>query len=127
MGSISGSIYASGTVHLHSDTKILGEIRCRRLVMDRRYEVQCLQPVHAEEIEISGHLHGHCHASRSITLTRTGMMEGSVHAPAIIMEPGAVLNGQVKVHSPGVRLKERSPGGIPETISPLLEGMPVPA
>ena len=126
-GSVTGSIYASGTVQLHSDTKIIGEIRCRRLVMDRKFEVHCLQPVHAGEIEISGHLHAHCHATRSITLTRTGVMEGNVHAPAIIMEPGAVLNGQVKVQNPEARLHGRTPAPISETIAPLLEGMPVPA
>ena len=64
---------------------------------------------------------------RNFTLTRTGVMEGNVHAPAIIMEPGAVLNGQVKVQNPEARLHGRTPAPISETIAPLLEGMPVPA
>ncbi len=127
-GSVSGSIYASGTVEIGSDTRILGEIRCRRFVVHRKYEVHCLQPVHAEEMEVSGHLHGHCYAGRSIRLTRHGVMEGSVHGPAIIMEPGAVLNGQVKVQSPGAKLGlPTRPVRIDALMDPLMEGMPLTA
>ncbi len=119
-GQVSSSIYASDTVFIRHDTKIIGEIRCRRFVIDRKCDVQCAQPIHAEEVEILGRLRGTCHASRSFVLGRQAIMEGSVYAPGIIMEPGAELNGQIHVRSPGVELKEpAAPAPLPLELTAL--------
>ena len=99
-GVVAGSIYAAGEVHLRTDGKIIGEIRCRHFLLDKKCEVQCLQPVYAEVVEIHGRVTGHFFASKSLILTRHAALTGSVTAKAILMEPGAVLNGQVQVHSP---------------------------
>ncbi len=99
-GTVSGSIYASGDLVLKADQRIIGEIRCRRFILEKRSEVHCLQPVHAEEIEIHGRATGHFYATRSITLHRHAVLDGSVTAQSIRVEPGAVLNGQVLVQHP---------------------------
>jgi cytoskeletal protein CcmA (bactofilin family) len=99
-GTVSGSIYASGDVLIKSDQRIIGEIRCRRLVLEKKCELQCVQPVHAETVEIHGRATGHFHATRSIILRRNAVLDGSVTAQAICVEPGAVLNGQVLVQHP---------------------------
>jgi len=99
-GAVSGSIHAVGDVTLKSDGKILGEIRCRRFILERKCEVQCLQPVHAEAVEIHGRVSGHFHATRCIALTRHASLTGSATARTISMEPGAVLNGHVLVQPP---------------------------
>lgn len=99
-GLVAGSIYASGDVVLKTDGKIIGEIRCRRFVLDRKCTVQCLQPVHAEVVEIHGHASGHFRAARIITLSRHASLTGSATACTISVEPGAVLNGQILVHPP---------------------------
>jgi cytoskeletal protein CcmA (bactofilin family) len=99
-GSVSGSIHAAGDVILKSDGKILGEIRCRRFVLERKCEVQCLQPVHAEVVEIHGRVSGNFHATRCITLSRHASLTGSATATTISVEPGAVLNGHVLVQPP---------------------------
>ena len=101
-GSVSGSIYASGDVILKADQRIIGEIRCRQLVLEKKCELTCLQPVHARTVEIHGKATGHFHATRSIILRRHAVLDGSVTAQFICVEPGAVLNGQVLVqHPPG--------------------------
>ncbi len=96
-GTVSGSIYASGEVHLKASGKIMGEIRCQRFVVDRKCEVRCLQPVHAEEVEIHGLVTGHFHASRRIGLAKHASLTGSVTSRALSVERGGVLNGQVHV------------------------------
>jgi len=100
-GSVSGSIHAAGDVSLKSDGKILGEIRCRRFILDRKCKVHCLQPVRAEIVEIHGIVSGHFHATRCITLSRHASLTGSATSQTIAVEPGAVLNGQVLVQPPG--------------------------
>ncbi len=107
-GTLAGSIYASGDVVLKTDGKIFGEIRCRRFVLEKKCEVQCLQPVHAEIMEIHGRITGHFRATRLITLSRHASLTGSATAQTISVEPGAVLNGQVLVHPPE---PERLTGG----------------
>ncbi len=99
-GSVSGSIHASGDLLLKSDQKIIGEIRCRRFVLEKKCEVHCLQPVHAEEVEIHGRAAGRFFASRSLILRRHAVLDGSVTAKFLCVEPGAVLNGQVLVQHP---------------------------
>lgn len=99
-GIVAGSIYASGDVVLKTDGKIIGEIRCRRFVLDRKCEVQCIQPVHAEVVEIHGRVSGHFRATRLITLSRHASLTGSATARTISVEPGAVLNGQILVQPP---------------------------
>ena len=99
-GTVAGSIYASGDVIMKTDGKIMGEIRCRRFVLDRKCEVQCLQPVQAEVMEIHGHISGHFRATRLIMLSRHASLTGSATAQTISVEPGAMLNGQVLVHPP---------------------------
>lgn len=100
-GTISGSIYASGEVLLKSDGKIIGEVRCRRFVLERKCEVQCLQPVHAEEIEIHGHVTGHFYASRNVLISRHASLSGSVSSQSLTVEPGGMVNGQMQVLRPG--------------------------
>jgi cytoskeletal protein CcmA (bactofilin family) len=105
-GSVAGSIHAAGDIRLKADGKFLGEVRCRRFILERKYEVQCLQPVYAEEVEIHGRASGHFRASRCITLSRHASLTGSATAQSITVEPGAVLNGQITVQppEPGERL-----------------------
>lgn len=99
-GTVSGSIYASGDLILKADQRIIGEVRCRRFVLEKRCEVHCLQPVHAEEMELHGHATGHFFATKSIILHRHAVLDGNVTAQSISVEPGAVLNGQVLVQHP---------------------------
>jgi cytoskeletal protein CcmA (bactofilin family) len=56
--------------------------------------------VYAEVVEIHGRVTGHFFASKCIILTRHASLTGGATAQSISVEPGAVLNGQVQVHSP---------------------------
>ena len=114
-GTVTGSIYASGDVALKADGRIIGEIRCRRLLLDRKCEVQCLQLVQAEIIEIHGHISGHFRATRLIALSRHASLTGSATAQTISVEPGGMLNGQVLVHPPDSARRPTGPlfgGGL---------------
>jgi len=112
-GTVAGSIYASGDVVLRTDGRIIGEIRCRRFVLEKKCDVQCLQPVQAEVMEIHGHITGHFRATRLITLSRHASLTGSATAQTLSVEPGAMLNGQVLVHPP--EPDRRSSGPLLET------------
>ena len=112
-GIVAGSIYASGDVVMKTDGKIIGEIRCRRFVLDRKCEVQCLQPVLAEVMEIHGHISGHFRATRLIVLSRHASLTGSATAQTISVAPGAMLNGEVLVHPPEPERRAAGPVFVP--------------
>ncbi|RYD34624.1 MAG: hypothetical protein EOP86_10545 [Verrucomicrobiaceae bacterium] len=106
-GMVGGSIHAQDTVSFHVSTKVLGELRCGRLIVERKCAVQCLQPVHAREVEIEGAFTGRIFASGPVRLHRHARLEGSVNAPVFSMPPGAELMA-------GMHIFGRASGDIPE-------------
>ncbi len=102
-GTVAGSIYAQETVEFRTDAKILGEIRCRRLVVDRRVKVFGLQPVHVAELEVQGQLHGRIFSSGLVHVGKHGRLEGTLHAPRMRIEPGGELQGILRVSGRGSR------------------------
>lgn len=55
-GQISGSVRSSGTVSFSASGKVLGEIRCRHFVVEKRAKVHFLQRVFSETAEIRGNM-----------------------------------------------------------------------
>lgn len=98
-GTVGGSIHAQNTVEFHTSTKVVGELRCRQLILNRRCQVQCLQPVHAAEAFIEGSFHGRLIATGQVSVGRHAILEGSVDAPVLVMEAGAQLNAAMHIHS----------------------------
>ncbi len=96
-GQISGSIYASGEVIFKTSGKVLGEIRCKRLLVEKKSQLQFLQPIHAELAEIHGETTGHFHCSEKMHLGRHGSIVGSLRAKRVKMELGAQLTGRVEI------------------------------
>ncbi|MES2707249.1 MAG: polymer-forming cytoskeletal protein [Verrucomicrobiota bacterium] len=96
-GTVGGSIYAQETVQFRVSTKVLGELRCRRLIVERKCLVHCLQPVHVREVDIEGGLTARIFSGGPVRLHRHARLEGSVNAPVFIMEPGAELEASMHI------------------------------
>lgn len=111
-GSVAGSIYAQETVEFRTDAKILGEIRCRRLVVGKRIQVQGLQPIHVESIDLQGTLTARVLAGDTVHLGKQSRLVGGVNAARMKMEPGAELDGVVRI---GGRTGVENDLGVPST------------
>ena len=96
-GSVAGSLYAQETIEFRTDAKILGEIRCRRLVIEKRCQVQGLQPIHVENLELQGRLTARVFASGSVHLGKHARLEGALNAAQVKMDPGAEWEGVMLV------------------------------
>lgn len=103
-GVVGGSIYAQETVEFRISTKVMGELRCRKLIIERKCLVHCLQPVHVGEVEIGGAFTGRLFATGAVRLGRHARLEGSVNAPLFAMEAGAELEA-------GMHIFGRNPEG----------------
>lgn len=96
-GSVAGSIYAQETVEFRADARILGEIRCRHLVVDRRITVSGLQPVHVESMTLAGSLAARVFCKGTVHIQRHGRFEGGLQAPWVKMDLGGGLIGPMMI------------------------------
>jgi cytoskeletal protein CcmA (bactofilin family) len=87
-GVFSGEIHSDGTLILGKDAKVEGQVKVGQLIL-------------------SGNLQGEINASRKIVLHKTANLVGSLHTPVLIMEEGAVLEGQVVM----AKSQAKKPGG----------------
>ena len=56
--------------------------------------------IHSICVVISGLVEGDVHATQEIVLHKTAVVNGNLEAPAIMMEEGAQLNGNVRMGAP---------------------------
>jgi cytoskeletal protein CcmA (bactofilin family) len=96
-GAVSGSIYAQDTVDFRADAKILGEIRCRHLAVNRRITLACLQPVHLESLHVAGKMSGRVFARGLVHLERHATFEGALMAARLLMESGAGMEANLAI------------------------------
>jgi cytoskeletal protein CcmA (bactofilin family)/predicted RNA-binding Zn-ribbon protein involved in translation (DUF1610 family) len=96
-GQVAGSIQASGQVTFRASGKVLGEVRCQHLSVEKKCEVHFLQPIHCETAEIYGQVQGHICLSDRIFLNRKASWQGTLSAKTALMEAGAKLAGAVEI------------------------------
>ncbi len=96
-GQVAGSIYASGQVTFRASGKVLGEVRCQHLALEKKCEVHFLQPIHCETAEIYGQGLGRIHLTDRLFLNRKASWDGAVAAKSALMEPGAKLQGVIEI------------------------------
>jgi cytoskeletal protein CcmA (bactofilin family)/predicted RNA-binding Zn-ribbon protein involved in translation (DUF1610 family) len=95
-GQVSGSIYSSGEVSFKTEGKVLGEVRCRQLIVEKKSQIHFLQPVHAVRAEITGEMTGHLHCTEYAHLGKRASLTGSVQTKILRVDPGATLEANIK-------------------------------
>lgn len=96
-GSVTGSIYAQETVEFRTDAKILGEIRCRHLVVAKGIQVHGLQPIHLESMDLQGTLTARVYATGTVHLGKHAHLTGGLNAARMKMTHGAALEAVLRV------------------------------
>ena len=100
-GSVAGSIYAQETVEFRTSAKVLGEIRCRHLLVEKRCQVQCLQPVHVQTLTLQGQLTARVLASGLVQIGRQGRLDGALDAGRLSLEAGGLVDGAMTITGRG--------------------------
>ena len=75
-GSYSGEVLSDGSLIVGKDAEIEGVLNIGDLLL-------------------SGRFTGEVHAKRRVIVHKTGVLQGTVRTPALVMEEGALLDGQV--------------------------------
>ena len=76
-----GEIFSEGTVVIHDQGEVEGEI-------------------HSKLVSITGKLKGNIHASERLEIKEHGIVLGDIYTPCLIVDPGGFFDGQCHMPTP---------------------------
>jgi cytoskeletal protein CcmA (bactofilin family) len=96
-GIISANMFCAGDAIFRTSGTIVGELRCRRFVVEKGSEITFMNPIYAEEVEIQSPITGNVFSKGSVLIGAHGAVNGDVTAKAVSIEPGGELNGSMNI------------------------------
>ena len=95
---VDGRLETRGTFRINSEMK--GTLVSQEtLIIGEKAAVE--GEIIGNQVIIAGRFDGTVHASKKVEIQPTGIITGDVHAPCIIIEPGAVFEDQCHIIPPG--------------------------
>jgi cytoskeletal protein CcmA (bactofilin family) len=113
-GMVSAQIECAGDLTLRMSGMVIGEVRCRRLVVEKGSDIQFHNTVYADEVEIQARVTGNVHCSGRVVIGPLGLIHGDVTARAVSIEPGGQLDGAMNILR-AMPQRQSSPSVFPGT------------
>ena len=117
MANIGKSITIKGDLSGNEDLQIDGNVDGRIDLPNNQLTIgpegRVKAEVHAKSVVVIGHVTGNVAAADRIQVEATGVVDGDVKAPRLVIQEGAMLNGSVEMGSPGSPSKEKSSAPAP--------------
>jgi cytoskeletal protein CcmA (bactofilin family)/ribosomal protein S27E len=104
-GTLEANVECGGDAIFRATGTVIGEIRCRRFIVEKGSDLVFKNPVHAEEVEIHARTTGAIFSSGPVLIGGNGAVNGDVTARSVSIEPGGELNGAMNI----VRSKPAAP------------------
>lgn len=99
-GTISGKIDCAGTALFRSSGKVVGSMRCKHLIIHKACKLEFLPGIRAESADVDGQITGDIICEKIIRISKTGAVIGDCTAPAVVLEDGGTLSGQMRFMKP---------------------------
>lgn len=96
-GQISAEMRCSGDAIFKANGQIVGEVHCRRFVVERGSEITFMNPIFAEEVEVHASITGNIFSKGQVLISANGAVNGDVTARSVSIEPGGELNGAMNI------------------------------
>jgi cytoskeletal protein CcmA (bactofilin family) len=104
MANIGKSITIKGDLSGNEDLQIDGTVEGRIDLPNNQLTIgaegRVKAEVHAKSVVVVGHVTGNLSAADRIQVEATGIVDGDVKAPRLVIQEGAMLNGSVEMGSP---------------------------
>ena len=104
MANIGKSITIKGDLSGNEDLQIDGTVEGRIDLPNNQLTIgaegRVKAEVHAKSVVVVGHVTGNLSAADRIQVEATGIVDGDVKAPRLVIQEGAMLNGAVEMGSP---------------------------
>ena len=99
-GRVLGKLTAEDSLELYTSAELKGSFRARKLVIPAGQRFGWPEPLTLQGAEISGELVANIKGGSTIVIKSTGRLFGNVQAENIVIEPGAVIVGDMKIAPP---------------------------
>ena len=96
-GMVAANIDCSGDFVLRTTGTIIGEVQCRRLIVEKGSDIQFVNAVHADEVEVHGRVTCNILCNHLVTIGSHGWINGDVTARSVSIEPGGQLDGAMNI------------------------------
>ncbi|MBK1854297.1 polymer-forming cytoskeletal protein [Verrucomicrobiaceae bacterium 5K15] len=96
-GDFTGGVDCSGDFTIRSHGKIMGRVRCKRLIIEKRAQVEFANAVHCEDAIIDGNVTGHFECSGKLILRKKATLTGDIKVATMAVEEGARHNGRMSI------------------------------
>jgi cytoskeletal protein CcmA (bactofilin family) len=96
-GKLRGNLECEDSMTINLVGKIPGRIGAQHMVVERKSDIQCFRRVKVANIDIKGRMSGEIIASGSVTIHKTGTLDGNVTAKSIAIEKGGMFSGQLAI------------------------------
>lgn len=102
LGKLAASVECSGTLRIRSHGKIIGNVECRELRVERGAVVEFQGDVHAESAYIDGQVRAQLTCTGTITLEKKAHLQGLARAGGLVVKAGAKHTGLMEVIRPQI-------------------------
>lgn len=102
LGKLAASVDCSGILRIRSHGKIIGNVTCKELRVERGAEVEFQGDVHVEKAYIDGQVKAQITCSGTITLEKKAHLQGLVRAGGLVVKAGAKHTGLMEVVRPEI-------------------------
>ncbi len=123
MATIGKSITIKGDLSGNEDLEIDGNVDGRIDLPNNQLTIgaegRVKAEVHAKAVVVIGHVTGNVSAADRIQVEATGVVDGDVKAPRLVIQEGAMLNGAVEM---GTSAGSKSQGAAPAPLAKAAGG-----
>lgn len=99
-GKLAASVDCSGKLAIRSHGRIIGNVKCRELRVERGAEVEFQGDVHVEKAYIDGQVKAQLTCTGTITLEKKAHLQGLARAGGLVVKAGARHTGAMEVIRP---------------------------
>ena len=96
-GNLEANVVCSSDAIFKATGTVIGEIRCRRFIVEKGSDLVFKNPIRAEEVEIQARITGNVFSSGLVLIGANGSVNGDVTARSVSIEPGGELNGAMNI------------------------------
>jgi len=96
-GKLRGNLECEDSMVINLVGKIPGRIGAQNMTVEKKSDIQCFRRVRVTNIDIKGRMSGEIIATGSVTIHKTGTLDGNVTAKSIAIEKGGMFTGQLAI------------------------------
>jgi cytoskeletal protein CcmA (bactofilin family) len=99
-GDFNGVVECTGDLIIRKSCRILGHIRCRRLIVENKASVVCASGIQAKEVVVDGSVEADITCDGRLELARKASLTGDINIAKLIINEGAAHQGRVSMVCP---------------------------